>query len=110
MDEVSFEPGTAQCDALGWETAATSAKTEILFYRGLSYLALQEHERAQRWLTRAMAFAEENQYHRIFFKAEDALVRLFMPAVAEPTPAPAAPPEVRDGLRVMRRELVGWGA
>jgi tetratricopeptide (TPR) repeat protein len=105
-----FEARVRECDALGWQSGDASAKAEILFYRGLSYRALREYELARSWLERARDFAEQHRYHRVYFKAEAALAALVPTTPPEATRTPSAPPEVREGLRAMRRELVGCGA
>lgn len=106
-DVECFEEHSARCDALGWESGSLMAKAEILYYRGLSYCALGNPARAKRWLTRAVAFAEEHQYNQVLFRAEEALHSLSRARRPERTPPSAAPPEVREGLRAMRRDLVG---
>jgi tetratricopeptide (TPR) repeat protein len=106
-DVGAFEEHAAKCDALNWQSASHSAKAEILYYRGLSYRALDQHDRAEEWLRRAVDFAGEHKFGRVLFNAEQAL-RDRPEASPEPeTPAPAAPRELREGLRAMRHELVG---
>jgi tetratricopeptide (TPR) repeat protein len=110
-DSRRFELHAGQCDALGWESGASSAKAEILHYRGLSYRALGQLDRAKEWLTRAVVFAEKHKYNRVLFKAEEALREIeSQQAVSDREAAPAAPLELREGLRAMRREAVGAGA
>jgi tetratricopeptide (TPR) repeat protein len=86
-------------------------KAEILYYRGLSYRALGQLDRAASWLREALTFAEEHDYNRLIFRAEQALDSLGSSHAAdEPERAsPAAPAEVREGLRAMRQELVTLG-
>jgi tetratricopeptide (TPR) repeat protein len=110
-DTHAFEEQAGQCDALGWNTGPSSAKAEILYYRGLSYGALGKTKLAEEWLTRATAFAEENHYNQLLFRAEEALRALAQPSGEERDRAatPAAPPEVRLGLRAMRQELMSAG-
>jgi tetratricopeptide (TPR) repeat protein len=107
-DRDRFLHFAGQSDALGWTGGASSATAENLYTRGLSHEALGDIDVARSWLKRAVAFAEEHGYNRVLFQAEDALRRLNAPAVAalgrEHTPA--APPEVREGLRAMRQRLV----
>jgi tetratricopeptide (TPR) repeat protein len=110
-DSTRFESHAEQCDALGWESGPSSAKAEILHYRGLSYRALGQLDRAKEWLTRAVAFAEEHKYNRVLFKAEEALREIeSQQALRAREVAPAAPRELREGLRAMRREAAGVGA
>jgi tetratricopeptide (TPR) repeat protein len=110
-DHAGFLEHSTHCDALGWDTALPSAKAEILLYRGLSYRALGKVVEARKWLARAVSFAEQHHFNQTLFKAEEALGTLDRgPAVPEVGPAtPAAPREVREGLRAMRRELVEAG-
>jgi tetratricopeptide (TPR) repeat protein len=108
-DAEAFEEQAAACDALGWETGPRAAKAEILYYRGLSYGALGQRDVARAWLQRATAFAAEHRFNRTLFEAERALADLAATPEPEGEKAPAAPPEVRDGLRAMRRALVPAG-
>ncbi len=110
-DGEGFRRHSSRADALGWEAELPAAKAEILFHRGLSHQALGNDEAARHYLSRALEFAESHGYSQVLFKAERALESLAR-AAAEPkttTTTPAAPPEVREGLRAMRRELVGAG-
>jgi len=109
---AEFQRQAALCDALGWEAGPLSAKAEILFYRGKSFRALGLEDTAERWLEQAVAFAEEHGFNRTMFEAEAELRALRTSQAASPAPAettPAAPLEVREGLREMRRELAGAG-
>jgi tetratricopeptide (TPR) repeat protein len=108
-DRVEFLRYAAKSDALGWATGASSATADALRTRGLSYEALGEPNVAKNWLEKAVQFAERRGYNRILFEAEEALRRLEAPAPVAPKgkPAPAAPLEVREGLRAMRRQVVG---
>ncbi|HUF76538.1 MAG TPA: tetratricopeptide repeat protein [Longimicrobiales bacterium] len=108
-DREGFARHSARCDALGWESGAGSAKAEISYHRGLSYAALAEPEQAREWLIRAVRIAEEGKYNQVLFKAEAALATIVevAPAAPECPPATTAPRELREGLRAMRRELVG---
>jgi tetratricopeptide (TPR) repeat protein len=109
-DRRSFEAQAQVCDALDWESGPASAKAQLLYYRGLSYRELGELELARSWLNRAAAFAEENHYNQILFRAEEAAGSLRADdSCAEVPHQPAAPREIRDGLRAMRQELVGSG-
>jgi tetratricopeptide (TPR) repeat protein len=108
-DRDGFLHYAAQSDALGWATGASSATADALRTRGLSYEALGETNVAKAWLKKAVTFAEERGYNRILFEAEEALKRLEArprPATPECKPVPAAPLEVREGLRAMRRQVV----
>lgn len=111
-DREGFLRYVSISDALGWATGASSATADALRTRGLSYESLGEPIVARQWLERAVKFAEEHGYNRILFEADEALRRLLeTPARATPEakPATAAPLEVREGLRAMRRQLVGVG-
>jgi tetratricopeptide (TPR) repeat protein len=111
-DADGFADHASRCDAMGWEGGPASAKAEILYHRGLSYRALGQLDQAAEWLRRAVRFAEQNRYSRILFKAEEALETLAGRGTDDRThtQAPAAPREVRDGLRAMRQELAAAGA
>lgn len=111
-DEASFRTRASRADALGWEEGSRSAKAEILYYRGLSYRALEDREAARRWLERAVSFAEAHGFNQILFKAEEALENpgRYPEETGRGTPRkapPAAVLEVRAGLRRMREEEVG---
>lgn len=106
-DGKVFDEQAALCDALGWEEGPASAKAEILYYRGLGCRALGRFEDAERWLERAVGFAESHAFNRIMFDAEEALRSLSSWIEERPAPAPAAPPDVREGVRALRRELAG---
>jgi len=110
-DEQSFEDRAAACDALDWENGPHSAKAEILYYRGLSLRLLGHHEAARSLLERAVAFADAHAFNWVLFEAEAALKALDAcdsTGIATPQATPA-PPEVREGLRAMRRAVVGAG-
>jgi tetratricopeptide (TPR) repeat protein len=109
-DEETFETRAAQCDALGWETGAHSAKAEILYYRALSYEALGRRSEATAGLERAILFAEEHAFNLVLFRAEEALRSLSTEVREAPQQLPAAPPEVREGLRALREDLAGFEA
>jgi tetratricopeptide (TPR) repeat protein len=108
-DRDGFLSYAAKSDALGWATGASSATADALRTRGLSHAALGELDVAKDWLERAVRFAEDRGYNRILFEAEEALERLKTPSrsIPESETAPAAPLEVREGLRAMRRQVVG---
>lgn len=108
-DAASFETYTSRCDELGWESGPRSAMAEVLYYRGLSHRALGDYAAAEKWLARAVSFAEEHSFNRILFQAEDALASLEAVAAEDAArePTPAAPLELKEGLRAMRRELAG---
>jgi len=107
-DRESFVEHAARCDTLDWVAGSRWVKAEILFHRGLSYRALGLTREADTWLRQAVAFAEEHGYNRVLFKAEEALAALVQPEPGRATePTPAAPAQVREGLRAMRQELAG---
>jgi len=108
-DVAGYELYAARCDALDWENGAGFAKAEILLYRGLSCRALGRTGDARSWLLRAVDFAAEHRFSQVLFRAEDALSVLEQEVEAAAERAPA-PPEVRDGLRAMHRELAEVGA
>ncbi len=105
-DAAAFAAHAADADAMGWMTGTTSAKAEILLYRGLSYAALDEPDQARFWFERAVSFSEENGFSQVLFKAESALrdVDQGPPPAEDPVEESPARVEVRTGLRAMRRE------
>lgn len=105
-DGDAFDAQVKLCDELDWESGPRSAKAEILYFRGLGCRALGRLDIAQAWLERAVAFAEQYSFNQILFDAEGALETLASPVDERNTPAPAAPPAVRDGVRAMREGLV----
>ena len=107
-DPVAFERNCSECDALDWESGPHAARAEILYYRGLSYRALGENAQADEWLRRAVAFAEEHKFGRVLFLAEEAL-RAEASRKAKVVHSPAAPRELREGLRAMRQEVATAG-
>jgi tetratricopeptide (TPR) repeat protein len=94
-------------DALGWGSGTSSATAEWFQVRGESHRALGELDLARDWFRRAVAMAETYGFNRILFEVEEALRELDAPteAPSEIAPTPAAPLEVREGLRAMRREV-----
>jgi len=106
-DREGFALHAERCDALNWESGPAWAAAQILYYRGLGYRELGQAAEARKWLDRALAFAEKNSFNQIVFQAEEALDSLSRTTTPPaPTEAPAAAPlEVREGLRAMRREL-----
>jgi tetratricopeptide (TPR) repeat protein len=98
-------------DTMGWGTGTSSATAEWFQSRGKSYRALGDTEAAREWLLKAVAMSEAYGYNRILFEAEAALREMDAPTkiAAEITPAPAAPLEVREGLRAMRRQVAAVG-
>jgi tetratricopeptide (TPR) repeat protein len=109
-DEDEFERQAARCDALDWENGSRAVKAEILYYRGLSYGALGRRDEAEEWLRRAVAFTEEHRFNQQSFRAVEALEGLSGRGPEDHEPTPAAPAELRDGLRAMRQELVAVGS
>lgn len=105
-DGSGFERFSRRCDDLGYDDLH-SARAQILYYRGLSYRALGLYDDAHTWLSRAVAFAEERGFNEILFRAESDLQTLASYEAERAQPTPAAPPVVREGVRAMRRELVG---
>ena len=100
-DESAFHAWAARCDALDWENGPDAAKAEILLYRGLSY-GLLGHGRASReWLRRALDFAEEHDFNRVYFQAESALAALKRDAIVA---------TVRRELRALRTCARGFRA
>jgi len=109
-DRVGFEKHSEQCDALGWALKPGFASAEILYHRGLSHRALGDLRQAEEWLRHTVSFAEEHSHNQILFRAEEALRSLAAEEQTSPEvqvrSSPAAPLEVREGLRAMRQELV----
>ena len=105
-DGDAFDAQARLCDELDWENGLRSAKAEILYYRGLGCRALGRAEMAQSWLERAIAFAEEHSFNQVLFHAEGALETLTTHTEESDVAIPAAPAEVRNGVRAMREGLV----
>jgi tetratricopeptide (TPR) repeat protein len=108
-DRGGFLQRVAASDALSWDNGTSSATAEWFQSRAKSHRALGDLDLARGWFKRSLAIAEAHGYNRILFEVEEALRELDTPAetVTEITPTPAAPLEVREGLRAMRRELAG---
>ena len=107
-DATEFERWSRRCDEEGWEGGPRAAKAEILHYRGLGYRQLGLVDDARVWLRRAIDFAEEHGFSRVLFRAEADLRELEAWQEVEKTTHAPAPPEVREGLRVMRElEVAG---
>lgn len=107
-DAAGFALWSEAADASGWESGPLPAKAEILQYRGLSWLALGDLDKARGYLERAVAFAEEHGFSRTLFAAEAALQGLEGRAAQQQARCqqpPPAPREVRSGLRGMRLSL-----
>jgi tetratricopeptide (TPR) repeat protein len=109
----------AQVDALGWdeEGASVVMKGQIFLYRGLACRALGQWSEGDKWITRALSFAEEHALNKIIFDAEAALresAPAEMSAVGASGPSMEAGgtdvQEVRQGLRQMREALAGVGS
>lgn len=107
-DADAFDRRAAECDALGWEDGPSTAKAEIMLYRGISHALLGRRERARSWLERTIAFAGEHGFERVLGRAEEELAAVDDGREArEPLTPKTAPPEVREGLRAMRSEIAG---
>jgi hypothetical protein len=106
-DKERFAEFARASDALGWSAGTSSATAEALYTRGLSHELLGDVNSARHWLETAVQFSERHGYNRILFEAEGALRRLAAPARPEPgsRTLPAAPLEVREGLRAMRQQV-----
>lgn len=111
-DGELFDRRVVASDALGWEEGPSSAKAEILYYRGVSHLLLDRLDEGRVWLERARAFASEHGFARVLADAESALGEKGAPSPDRGRGASTkktAPPEIREGLRAMREEVVGVG-
>lgn len=107
-DAEAFDQRAARCDALGWEDGPATAKAEILYYRGVSHQLLGRTDEARSWLERAIDFAQAHSLEVVLRQARTALGELSGPTpVGKKPDITPAPPEVRDGLRAMRDEVVG---
>jgi tetratricopeptide (TPR) repeat protein len=106
-DKERFTQFARASDALGWAAGTSSATAEALYTRGLSHELLGDADSARHWLEMAVQFSERHGYNRILFEAEGALRRLDAPARPElgSRTLPAAPLEVREGLRAMRQQV-----
>lgn len=106
-DGAAFDVRAAECDELGWDDGPATAKAEILYFRGVSHALLGRCQEARSWLQRAVAFAEEHAFEVVLENSRAALAELSADGLkCSPIPKPA-PPEVRDGLRAMRDEVLG---
>ncbi len=107
-DAATFARRAAEVDSMGWEAGQNSAKAEILYYRGLSYAVLDRTDTARSWLRRSIDFAQEHNFSRVLFRAEEALQALEDCDIGRVS-ASSVPstPEVGTELKVLRRELVG---
>jgi tetratricopeptide (TPR) repeat protein len=108
-DRDGFQRCLATSDTLGWSTGDSSATAEWFQMRGQSHRALGDVHQARSWFKKAVEVAEAHGYNRILFESEEALRQLETPIETAPEtpPAPAAPLEVREGLRAMRRQVAG---
>jgi tetratricopeptide (TPR) repeat protein len=106
-DREGFAGHAARCDSLNWQAGPASAAAQILYSRGLGYRDLGDDTLARDWMERALSFAEQHGYNQIVFEAEGVLAALSSMEGTKATaePLPAAPREVREGLRAMRRGL-----
>jgi len=104
-DTEGFDRWSAECDALDWDRGPAAAKAEILCFRGLGYARLGRDAEAEAWLSRAVAFAAERGFARTLFRAEEGLEALRRVGPGLEGEATPAPPEVREGLRSLRRAM-----
>jgi len=109
-DAAGFAAHAAEADALGWMSGTSSAKAEILLYRGLSYAALRQPDHARSWFERAVSFAEANGFSQVLFRAEEALRDLerVRPPAEDALEESPARVEVRSGLKALRRECAAF--
>lgn len=114
-DGAAYDRLSARTDELGWESGPAYVKAEIFCFRGLSCIALGRRRAARAWLERGIAWSEEHGFNLVLFRCEEALGSLDAPGKERSVPSRASepvatPPEVSQGLRSMRMELVGAGA
>lgn len=117
--EARYDTLRAQVDGMGWDEQGASAvvQGQVLLYRGISCRALGRTREGDKWITRALAFAEEHQLNKLIFDAEAAL------QPREPADVPgswadqdsgqatgADVQEIRQSLQEMRKDLAGAGA
>ena len=118
-DRDVFEARAVRCDWTDWSTGASVAvHAQTLQYRGMSWKALGDTERARGWLERARDYAQENRVNQVYFEVEALLWDLEKPeaaATADGTAAEAASvepglpatelAEILGGVGAMRRAL-----
>ena len=118
-DRDVFEARAIRADWTDWATgASTAVHAQILQFRGMSWKALGETERALGWLERARDYAQEHRVNQVFFEVEALLAQLdkneAAPAgdvtlAAAAFVAPGVPAaemaEIRGGVGAMRRAL-----
>jgi tetratricopeptide (TPR) repeat protein len=109
-----YEKRRQRVDALGWETASAQVQAQVLHFRGLACQALGRKKEARRWLTKALAYAEDKHLGRLVFDNEEALGRLTERKGGEyTTPRPPTEgrleevAEIRVGIREMREAVTG---
>ncbi len=111
-DEAAHESFRVRMELEGWESLSAVYRAQVLFYRGLSNRALGRWEESVRWLSEALALAEQHKLNKLIFDAEGELAKV------EPSrDAPAAGldftsepfgqeiGEVRQGLQELREAL-----
>ena len=118
-DRDVFEARAMRYDWTDWSTGASVAvHAQTLQYRGMSWNAIGETERARGWLERARDYAQEHRVNQVYFEVE-ALLESLGKQVAAPTAdftaveaatvEPGLPAtelsEIRDGVGAMRRAL-----
>lgn len=113
-DAVAFDARAAECDELEWADGPATAKAEILYFRGVSHALLGRKSEARSWLEKAVAFAEDHAFEVVLDNARAALGELtdkdHETRAIQQGAGPVrrtAPPDVRDGLRAMRDEVLG---
>jgi hypothetical protein len=91
-------------------------RSQILYFRGLSELALGRTRSGKKDLQAALRFAETHGLNKLIFDAEEALRQVessSTPPVSHEPRDPVSPgmavEEVRQGLREMREGLAGAG-
>jgi tetratricopeptide (TPR) repeat protein len=103
-------------DGEGLEGTSPVVRSQILYFRGLSELALGRTRSGKKDLQAALRFAETHGLNKLIFDAEEALRQVessSTPPVSHEPRDPVSPgmavEEVRQGLREMREGLAGAG-
>jgi tetratricopeptide (TPR) repeat protein len=107
-EEDRYKALQARVDAEPWESGSAVIASQILYFRGLSLLALGRETEGRAWLRRALTFAEEHAFGKLVFDIEAALTKAGDPNAApglDHALCPGPPQEPGGEARGVRREL-----
>lgn len=123
-DDLKHDALRKRLDDEAWEDEASPVyRAQMYYFRGISSRALGREEHAVLWLRRALSYAEDHRLSKLIFDAEAALSEdrsihagAGDPGAGDPSlgsrlrnPSGADILNVRQGLRELRRTLVGSG-